>query len=280
MSEPDRAAIGRRIGDDIENDAVACCAATGTARPPDFTQHQGQVGHRGRQVQLESRFDPTEVTGLPYAQLDQSRQPMLCHYSARSILVVVGAPLQRSGLLQEGFLRMDLHPASFTALGRDAFGPPRARPTDLPIKLESLQSIDTTRAVSPFPGWHDGAGNLSGRTGTTARGQVKVKVMLGKVFPVGSARRFGHQPASHVGEGLAGPAVPIGGVAHGFLHRPSGTRFAGGHRTYQRVELGWWIGWLRLGRSVAGGVAAGISKCTTASKVGGGDAEGVQGAVG
>ena len=56
---------------------------------------------------------------------------------------------------------------------------------------------------------HDGAGNLSGRTGATARGQVKVKVMLGKVFPVGPARRFGHQPASRVGEGLAGPAVPI-----------------------------------------------------------------------
>ena len=91
MSEPDRAAIGRRIGDnsvdDSVDDTVACCAATGTARPPDFTQHQGQVGHRGRQVQLESRFDPTEVTGLPYAQLDQSRQPMLCHYSSLSVLV-------------------------------------------------------------------------------------------------------------------------------------------------------------------------------------------------
>ena len=150
MSEPDRAEIGRRIGDDSVDDTVACCAATGTARPPDFAQHQGQVGHRGRQVQLKSRFDPTEVTGLPYAQLDQSRQPMLCHYSSLSVLVVVGAPLQRSGLLQQGFLRMDLHPASLPALGRNAFGPPRARPTDLSIKLESLQSIDTTRAVRPL----------------------------------------------------------------------------------------------------------------------------------
>ena len=47
-----------------------------------------------------------------------------------------------------------------------------------------------------------------GRTGATA-GQVDA-------FPVGPARHFGHQPASRVGEGLAGPAVPIGGVAHGF----------------------------------------------------------------
>ena len=126
MSEPDSAEIGRRIGDNsvdnsvdnIEDDAVACCAATGTARPPDFAQHQGEIGHRGRQVQLKSRFDPTEVAGLPDAQLDQPRQPMLCHHSARSILVVRSAPLQRSGLLQQGFLGMDLHPASFTALGR------------------------------------------------------------------------------------------------------------------------------------------------------------------
>ncbi len=216
MSEPDRAEIGRSIGDksvdnsvdDIEDDAVACCAATGTARPPDVAQRQGQVGHRGRQVQLKSRFDPTEVAGLPDAQLDQPRQPMLCYYSARSILVVGSALLQRSGLLQQGFLRMDLHPASFTALGRNAFGPQRARPTGLPIKLDSLQSIDTTRAIRPLSGRHDGAGNLSGRKGATARGQVKVKVMLGKVFPVGSARRFGHQPASRIDEGLAGPAVP------------------------------------------------------------------------
>ena len=48
--------------------------------------------------------------------------------------------------------------------------------------------------------------------------------MLGKVFPVGSARRFGHQPASRIDEGLAGPAVPTGGVAHGFLHHRAGTR--------------------------------------------------------
>ena len=62
MSEPDGAEIGRRIGDHsadiIADDAVACCAAAGTAR------HQGEIGHRGRQIQLEFRLDLTEVAGL------------------------------------------------------------------------------------------------------------------------------------------------------------------------------------------------------------------------
>ena len=68
MSEPDSTEIGRSIGDNsvdiIADDAVACCAATGTSRQPYFAQHQGQVGHRGRQIHLEFRLDPTEVAGL------------------------------------------------------------------------------------------------------------------------------------------------------------------------------------------------------------------------
>ena len=68
MSEPDNAQIGRSIGDNsadiTSDDAVAFCAATGTVRQPDFAQHQGQVGHRGCQIQLEFRLDPTEVAGL------------------------------------------------------------------------------------------------------------------------------------------------------------------------------------------------------------------------
>ena len=56
MAEADNAEIGRSIGDhsadNIEDDAVACCTAAGTAQQPDFAQHQGEIGHRGRQIQL------------------------------------------------------------------------------------------------------------------------------------------------------------------------------------------------------------------------------------
>ena len=187
---------------------MACCAAADTARPPDFARHQGEIGHRGRQIQLEFRLDPTEVAGLPDAQLDQPRQSVLHYHPSRSILVVVGALLQGPGLLQHAFLGMDQHPATLPALGRDALGAERTYPTYRPVELESLQSVDTTGAIRPLSRRHDGTGNLPRRTGATARGQVKVKVIFGEVFPVGPARRFGHQPASRVGEGLAGPAVP------------------------------------------------------------------------
>ena len=79
---------------------MACWAAIGPARPPEFPRHQGQVGHRGRQVQLEFRLDPAEIAGLADAQMDQSGQPVFHHHSPRSIFVVPGALLQGPGLLQ------------------------------------------------------------------------------------------------------------------------------------------------------------------------------------
>ena len=69
MSGSDNAEIGRRIGDhsvdNISDDAVAYWTAIGTAQQPDFARHQGEIGHRGRQIQLEFRLAPTEVAGLP-----------------------------------------------------------------------------------------------------------------------------------------------------------------------------------------------------------------------
>ena len=76
---------------------MAFCAATGTAGQLDFARHQCEVGHCGSQIYLESRFDPTEVTGPADSQLDQPRQPMFRHHSACSILVVGNALLQRWG---------------------------------------------------------------------------------------------------------------------------------------------------------------------------------------
>ena len=63
---------------------------------------------------------------------------------------------------------------------------------------------------------HDGVGDLSRRTGATARGQVDDKVILG-MLPVGPAWHPGYQLAARIGEGLPGSSVPIGGVAHGLL---------------------------------------------------------------
>ncbi len=53
------------------------------ARITDHTglvRQQGQVSHRGRQVQLELGLDPSEVARLPDAQLLQSSQSMLGHH--------------------------------------------------------------------------------------------------------------------------------------------------------------------------------------------------------
>ena len=200
LSEPDRAEIGRSMGDNkgdnIEDDAAACCARTGTARPPEFPGHQGQVGYRGSQIQLESRLDPGEIAGLANAQLDQSGQPVFHHHSAHSIFVIVSALLQRSGLLQQGFLGMDQHPPPPAPLGCDALGSQWTCPTFGPVELEGLQAVDPPCATRPLSRWHDGVGNLSRRTGATARGQVDDKVILGKVLPVGPSRHSGHQPAS------------------------------------------------------------------------------------
>ena len=125
---------------------------------------------------------------------------------------------------------MDQHPSTQTALGRDALGAqwtyPTHRPIYRPIELEGRPAVDPARTVSPLSRRRDGAGNRSRRTGATARRQVKVKVILGKVFPVGPARRFGHQPPSRLGESLAGATITIGRVAHGFRHHRAGTRFA------------------------------------------------------
>ena len=153
------------------------------------------------------------VAGLANPRLFQPRQPMLCHYSACSIPVVGSAPLQRSGLLQQGFLRVDLHSAPSTALGRNALGPQWTCPTSCPVELEGLQAKDPPRAVSPLSGRHDGVGNLSRRTGATARRRVEVKVIAMKMssgrlegYVVPQAFQLAHRAA---GNGVAIPLFEV-----------------------------------------------------------------------
>ena len=85
--------------------------------------------------------------------------------------------------LQQGFLMMDQHPSSLPAFGHDAPGPQWTYTTFGPVELEGLESMDTARAVSPLSRRHDGTGNLTRRTGGTARGQLKVKVTCGESPP-------------------------------------------------------------------------------------------------
>ena len=88
-------------GDGTEDGAVARKFSADTVRQLDFARHQGQVSHRGRQVQLEPGFD-SEVAGLADPQLNQSRQSVFHHHASRSILVKGGAPLQRPACCNMG----------------------------------------------------------------------------------------------------------------------------------------------------------------------------------
>ena len=86
---------------------------------------------------------------------------MFCHHPSLSVLVVVGALLQRSGLQQQDSLRMDQHPPSLPAFGRDALGPQWTYPTYRLIELKGLQAVDSPRAIRPLSRRHDGVDNLS-----------------------------------------------------------------------------------------------------------------------
>ena len=65
------------------NDAVGVIAKV--ADHTDLVGQQGQVGYRGRQVQLELGLDPAEVAGLPDAQLLQAGQSMLRHHPSLAV---------------------------------------------------------------------------------------------------------------------------------------------------------------------------------------------------
>ena len=131
---------------------------------------------------------------------------------------------------------MDQHPPSLPALGCDALGPQWTCPAFGPVELEGLQAVYPPRGIRPLSRRHDGVGDLSRRTGATARGQVDDKVILGKVLPVGPAWHPGYQLAARIGEGLPGSSVPIGGVAHGLLHRHAGAGLALFHQ-FQRPQV-------------------------------------------
>ena len=85
-------------------------------------------------------------------------------------------------------------------------GSHRARSTNR--RIEPEETIGPIQMAVPFPRWQHGSGDIPRRTGAGARLQVNPEVVLGKMSPVGTPWRLGHQPASRVGEGLASLPPP------------------------------------------------------------------------
>ena len=122
---------------------MAFCTATGTCPTARFCPTPGSGCPPWPPDTPGISPDPTEVAGLADAQLDQPRQPMLCHHSARSILVAGSALLQSPGLLQQSFLGMDQHPPSL---------PPNRtieRTAEYVIPLPPFQ-VDQKKAYPPY----------------------------------------------------------------------------------------------------------------------------------
>ena len=100
LPEPRGPGIGGGVDDTGNQGAAGPGTGGGFSRRAGFGGHQGQVGHRGGQVQLEPGFDAAEVAGLADSQLDQPCQPVLHHHAALPILSKTLAVLQCADLLQ------------------------------------------------------------------------------------------------------------------------------------------------------------------------------------
>ena len=100
MPEPCGPGIGGGVDDTGNQGAAGPGTGGGFSRRAGFGGHQGQVGHRGCQVQLEPRLNPSEVAGLPDSQLHQPGQPVLHNHPPLTVPGKGFALLQGAGLLQ------------------------------------------------------------------------------------------------------------------------------------------------------------------------------------
>ena len=95
---------------------------------------QRQVGHRRRQAQLEQGLGPPDVARLADAQLRQACDAVLRHLPSPSSFSKRWTDLQLACLLEQGFLRVEMHrPPAMTPR---ALCPQRARRAGLGGKDE------------------------------------------------------------------------------------------------------------------------------------------------
>ena len=169
MSGPFSLGDGGCVGDASSQFVADVGSSTGFSRIPVFARHQGQVGHRGRQVQLEPGLDPPEVAGLANPQLHQPGQPVLHHHPPLTVPGKGFALLQGAGLLQQCLLGMHLHRSAQSRRPRHALGPQLTCSAHRRIEPEALQPVNPSCGANPPPQM---PGNLPRRAGAGPRFQV------------------------------------------------------------------------------------------------------------
>ena len=150
--------------------------------------------------------------------------------------------LERACGLQQGFLRVqtDLPPAA-RSRGHTAGAEWTGR-TERRVKVEEAPRRPRCggRGIGAAPA--HSARHLARRTGTSARRQVDLEILLGKVGP---GRPFGHlgdQGPPGGGKLLAGVAIPIGRIRNGRGHRQPGVLLNLRHQLQRPQGIRWVAG--------------------------------------
>src|SRR5712691_5452894 len=186
-------------------------------------REQRQVGNRRGEAQLEQGLGSPEVARLANAQLHQACYAVLHYLASPSSFIERRTGLQLARLLEQGFLRMDLHRPP--ALTPRALGPQWARRTGLGGKDEGATSaLSGSQITRRLLGW----------ASTRASPQIDLKGGLGEELLVVDFRNLGDQCSSTLCEFRARAARSIGAVAD-HLHYLAVRRRFGRLDHFQRV---------------------------------------------
>src|SRR5712691_115658 len=164
---------------------------------------QRQVGNRGCEAQLEQGLGSPEVAPLANAQLHQPCYAMLHHLASASSFIESWTGLQLARLLEQGFLRVELHRPP--ALTPRALGPQWARRTGLGGKDERPNYTLRGSQVT---------GGVLEREGKRSSLQINLKSGFGEQRLVVDVRNLGDQCPSRLREFRARTTRSIGAVAN------------------------------------------------------------------